>query len=618
MAQIIGKIVRSKYPPKDTNVLWLDAKNDLLKAFTSSGWTKVSANTEINALRNAGYLFAGIATIDTNPEIPDAKIFYIANGKGKYTNFSNINVTEDNVVILYYDNTWHKISTGIASQEKLSELDEQINGVPPIPPIHIDDDFSGHYLIKVLDTPMSLAANVPLYIKLTNRNGMGSTLSLMFYNGDSRFAIINLPNSNDDYETSYTPTSDNTLTRIVFFSDALTHLVIDVTLGNESASGLVDAINTNATHIGNLAELGTTHKDNLVDAINEVKTNSIDADYRTIKQIVLGGGQMVYFDDDFSGNYISKSIATITLSANVVFSIKITDKKEVSQGLALMLYNGDTRFAILNMPNNQDNITLTYTPTEQVTITRVVMFSTYMSHFTAKVELGNSIGLKDYPKDKLQGKKVSFTGDSICYGHSYLGGYGKIIADRNNMVYQNIAQSGGTIVETSPRFCIGQSISLIDADADYVILEGGVNDAGVSNPIGQISFRFASELDLTTFAGAFENMLRTALLRFPTAKIGYILPHFMVNGFSWWNLQSQKYEIALNTDNYRDIAIRICRKFGIPYLDLTDKVPPLDTLRLTPEFTDYATQFTEDGWHPNELGYKTFYCDKIEAWMRTL
>ena len=69
MAQIINKIVRSKYPPENTKVLWLDTKDDLLKAFTSSGWTKVYANTEINALRNAGYLFAGIAIFSCNPKI---------------------------------------------------------------------------------------------------------------------------------------------------------------------------------------------------------------------------------------------------------------------------------------------------------------------------------------------------------------------------------------------------------------------------------------------------------------------------------------------------------------------------------------------------------------------
>ena len=123
MAQIIERIVRSKYPPRDTRVLWLDTKKGLLKAFTPNGWTKVLANTAINTLRNAGYLFAGIATIDTNPETPDAKVFYIANGKGTYTNFGGIEVTEDEVVVLYYDTAWHKEVTGIASQEKLTELE---------------------------------------------------------------------------------------------------------------------------------------------------------------------------------------------------------------------------------------------------------------------------------------------------------------------------------------------------------------------------------------------------------------------------------------------------------------------------------------------------------------
>lgn len=132
MAQIIEKIVRSKYPPRNTRVLWLDTKNDLIKAFTPNGWTKVFANTAINTLRNAGYLFAGIATIDTNPETPDAKVFYIANGKGTYTNFGGLEVTEDEVVVLKYDTTWHKVSTGIASQAKLSELGHKVDNLDDI------------------------------------------------------------------------------------------------------------------------------------------------------------------------------------------------------------------------------------------------------------------------------------------------------------------------------------------------------------------------------------------------------------------------------------------------------------------------------------------------------
>lgn len=70
--------------------------------------------------------FAGIATPTTNPGTPDGHVFYIAKGKGTYTNFGDINVTEDEVVILYYDTVWHKEATGIASQKKLYGLEDEI------------------------------------------------------------------------------------------------------------------------------------------------------------------------------------------------------------------------------------------------------------------------------------------------------------------------------------------------------------------------------------------------------------------------------------------------------------------------------------------------------------
>ena len=75
----------------------------------------------------AGYQFAGVATIATNPGSPDAKVFYIANGKGTYTNFGGVSVTEDDVVVLYWDSSWHKVSTGIASQAKLTELRKELS-----------------------------------------------------------------------------------------------------------------------------------------------------------------------------------------------------------------------------------------------------------------------------------------------------------------------------------------------------------------------------------------------------------------------------------------------------------------------------------------------------------
>ena len=89
-------------------------------------------NSVLNAMvttLGTGYQFAGVATIATNPGTPDAKVFYIANGKGTYEKFGGLEVTEDDVVVFYWDSSWHKVSTGIASNEKLSELDKKIDAL---------------------------------------------------------------------------------------------------------------------------------------------------------------------------------------------------------------------------------------------------------------------------------------------------------------------------------------------------------------------------------------------------------------------------------------------------------------------------------------------------------
>lgn len=46
-------------------------------------------------------------------------------------------------------------------------------------------------------------------------------------------------------------------------------------------------------------------------------------------------------------------------------------------------------------------------------------------------------------ENPLWGKKISCNGDSICEGVGYEGGYAKIIAERNNMQWQNIGIGDG-------------------------------------------------------------------------------------------------------------------------------------------------------------------------------
>ena len=216
----------------------------------------------------------------------------------------------------------------------------------------------------------------------------------------------------------------------------------------------------------------------------------------------------------------------------------------------------------------------------------------------------------------LHGKKVSFLGDSICAGGSestsYLGGYGKIIADRNGMVYENVARGGATVTAETysrstgtakPWLC--RMVANMSADADYAIIEGGINDGWdetVLGKIGKISVGYNATLDDTTYYGAFESMLKQLVTKFRGKKVGYIaVPKI-----------HSLYDSNQNAPNFYHIALECCAKWGVSVCDLNTITPPVEYL------SDLGTEYTADGTHPTHEGYLKYYCDPIEAWMKTL
>ncbi len=223
----------------------------------------------------------------------------------------------------------------------------------------------------------------------------------------------------------------------------------------------------------------------------------------------------------------------------------------------------------------------------------------------------------------LYGKKITFNGDSICEGVSCDGGYGKIIAERNNMKYQNVAVGGGTITANTlladgkARHWISRTVYKMNDDADYAIVEGGVNDASLfgdsgAPALGKISTGYGERLDDSTFIGAFESMLKQLLIRFHGKKIGYIAVHKMTARYS---------STYTGEDNFYLAAKKCCEKWGVPFLDLNIQTPAFGQFSEDdPELYALRMKYTNngDGWHPSEEGYKKYYCDKIEAWLKTI
>ena len=203
----------------------------------------------------------------------------------------------------------------------------------------------------------------------------------------------------------------------------------------------------------------------------------------------------------------------------------------------------------------------------------------------------------------IYGKKAAFTGDSICYGAGYTGGYAKIIGENNDMTISNIAVSGGTICSNTGRFCISASVDSMPAGYDYYIVEGGVNDASQEHgeTLGALSSNYNAALDTTTLYGAMESLCKKLQLNFPGKKYGFVFPHNVYNDTSVWNT------------SWRAAMKECLKKWGIPYLDLSDECAQLRNLDALRIYT-----LNNDGWHPTEDGYKLYYVSKIEEWMKTL
>lgn len=208
----------------------------------------------------------------------------------------------------------------------------------------------------------------------------------------------------------------------------------------------------------------------------------------------------------------------------------------------------------------------------------------------------------------LYGKKAAFTGDSICYGAGSAGGYPAIIGTNNAMTISNTGQTGatlatGTTVDGVNRGWICNKVANMPANYDYYIVEGGVNDAAldVEVQLGTLSDGYTATLDTTTLYGAMEQICKTLQTTFLGKKYGFLFPHNCYGQNGRWNTE------------FRPAMKECLNKWGIPYLDLSEKTAQLNNISALRTYT-----YNSDGWHPTEEGYRLFYVDKIEAWMKTL
>lgn len=212
----------------------------------------------------------------------------------------------------------------------------------------------------------------------------------------------------------------------------------------------------------------------------------------------------------------------------------------------------------------------------------------------------------------LKGKSVLFVGDSLCEAacewnseeyKSKVGWAGRIMSD-NQMSGINKSLSGASMSDCrGSNTIINQLIALKGNRYDYVILEGGGNDAWDSAPVGVMTEGFDGPFDTATFAGGFEATIKYAKENYEGAKLGFIVTYQM---------PSSQFGRMADMSEYFALSKEICNKWGIPYVDLYfDEELNKNVLK------SHLNENLPDFIHANSSGYNII-TPIINDWMKTL
>lgn len=262
-------------------------------------------------------------------------------------------------------------------------------------------------------------------------------------------------------------------------------------------------------------------------------------------------------------------------------------------------------------------------PATTKTRTKEFTYSENLAAFIRHIAGGGSVTpIPPTTGTALDGKTIVFVGDSITAGfvqeqglpnYGQRNGYVEMLQKKYpKAVFKNLAVGGATVghYEGEPTPCVAEQINNAIRqypNADYIIVQGGVNDTWLSSkvPLGEISSGYAASLNEGTFCGALESIFKKAQTQWIGKKIGFLTTH--------------KIPSAPSLGNYMDKAKEICKKWSVPYLDLHNLSTLNYAIAEVKSNLSYKTADhpNGDGTHPNVKGYEVL-TPKIENWLLEL
>ena len=177
--------------------------------------------------------------------------------------------------------------------------------------------------------------------------------------------------------------------------------------------------------------------------------------------------------------------------------------------------------------------------------------------------------------------------------------------DRFEPQHDQMVRTGAVSADITLRTSIGMTVksSTELENADYILLEGGVNDAWNNAKLGALNGSFDPAFYMGDTIGTLEAMLDYLAKKRSDKRVAYVFPHggLFASSENWYK-------------TYKPAILAALKKWGVPYVDIEECAPPMGAHGVS----ELSDKYTIDGTHPNKAGYERFYMEPIAALLKRL
>lgn len=408
---------------------------------TGANMQSVLNNIIDNVGENATY--AGIATPSTNPGVPDGNLFYLATEPGIYANFNGIEIADGEAVILEWRGSWTKKTSGLATQKKLTELENKITIIGDYTPTEEKNGLQSSSLAFVYFNTF-IKSGTEIVIKITANHDIYSQSAYICYKQGS---------INDGYDTLFEKTDTIKLGEERYYKCTTQHDGYLLVNGNVSNGNSITASYTKSI-VAQLEEIEQTVLEN-TEAIKDLSLYKNYIEEKYLEFVGAGTNKFCWFDRQLKKG--TKIIITLSPNpqANIISAYLVYKNGSLNSGYEAI------EESILNLTTEKK--------IEYITKSDGFLMVNGNAKNGNKLSIKYQIGIQDkiknntsdiiinnYYKEPIENNSLAFTG-----------------AGQNKFLFFNNVIPKGTnmLIKVSPN---GGSINVLSAYITYA--QGTIND----------------------------------------------------------------------------------------------------------------------------------------------